>query len=102
VRDISSARGTPNKALTTVGRVHITVWTSILCAGLPTLGCFVWAYELGAFPKRKAERPQSGASQPSPVSRSLSSRQRFATLAFAVVIGLSCETAMVGLSTANQ
>jgi hypothetical protein len=77
--------------------VHIAVWTSILCAGLPTLGCFVWASALGVFPKRKADRLQSGTSQASPVDRSLSSRQRFVTLAFAVVIGLSCETAMVGL-----
>jgi hypothetical protein len=81
--------------------VHITVWTSILCVGLPSLGCFVWTYEMkdSPFPKKGADGLQPGkSSSPSRGGGSLSSRQRFVTLAFAVVLGLSCETAMAGLS----
>ena len=84
--------------------VQITVWTATLGAGLPVLACWVWVYALEDSPmqelaKDKARRPVTV--QPSElrvVSRPLSPRQKYVTLVLAVVVGLSCETAMVGLA----
>ena len=84
--------------------VHVTVGISMLCAGLPTLGCWVWAYELPDSPMRRRSKDSAEMLRPgepataSPPRRALSSWQRRVALAFAIVIGVSFETAIVGLA----
>jgi hypothetical protein len=84
--------------------VHIAVRAALLLAGLPSFGCYAWASALKASPmqaifQKKADQARADeSSRTSPLRGARSSRRRIVTLAFAVAIGMSAETAMVGLA----